>query len=72
MCLSLSGRPQLVAAGAPASGHTPEHISLLVTDRSRGEGPTLLLAGGVLLVGDVGRPDLLGSQVDTERHARER
>jgi hypothetical protein len=26
-------------------GHTPEHISLLVTDRSRGEGPTLLLAG---------------------------
>ena len=52
-------------------GHTPEHISLLVTDRSRGEEPTLLLAGGALLVGDVGRPDLLGSQADTARHARE-
>jgi hydroxyacylglutathione hydrolase len=46
-------------------GHTPEHISLLVTDRSRGEGPTLLLAGGALLVGDVGRPDLLGSREAT-------
>jgi hydroxyacylglutathione hydrolase len=52
-------------------GHTPEHISLLVTDRSRGEAPTLLLAGGALLVGDVGRPDLLGSQADTAHHARE-
>jgi hydroxyacylglutathione hydrolase len=41
-------------------GHTPEHISLLVTDRSRGEDPALLLSGGALLVGDVGRPDLLG------------
>ena len=27
-------------------GHTPEHISLLVTDRSRGEEPALLLSGG--------------------------
>jgi hydroxyacylglutathione hydrolase len=52
-------------------GHTPEHISLLATDRSRGEAPTLLLAGGALLVGDVARPDLLGNQADTERHARE-
>jgi hydroxyacylglutathione hydrolase len=51
-------------------GHTPEHISILVTDRSRGEAPTLLLAGGALLVGDVARPDLLGNQDDTERHAR--
>jgi hydroxyacylglutathione hydrolase len=52
-------------------GHTPEHISLLVTDRSRGEEPTLLLAGGALLVGDVARPDLLGGQEETQRHARE-
>jgi hydroxyacylglutathione hydrolase len=41
-------------------GHTPEHISLLVTDRSRGDDPALLLSGGALLVGDVARPDLLG------------
>lgn len=40
-------------------GHTPEHISLLVTDRSRGEEPVLLLSGGALLVDDVGLPDLL-------------
>jgi hydroxyacylglutathione hydrolase len=52
-------------------GHTPEHISLLVTDRSRGEEPTLLLSGGALLVGDVARPDLLGSREDTQAHAHD-
>lgn len=52
-------------------GHTPEHISLLVTDRSRGEEPALLLSGGALLVGDVARPDLLGSKEQTEKHAAE-
>jgi hydroxyacylglutathione hydrolase len=41
-------------------GHTPEHISLLVYDRSSGNEPTLLLSGGALLVGDLARPDLLG------------
>ena len=46
-------------------GHTPEHISLLVTDRSRGEEPALLLSGGALLVGDVARPDLLGGHDHT-------
>jgi hydroxyacylglutathione hydrolase len=46
-------------------GHTPEHISLLVTDRSRGEEPALLLSGGALLVGDVARPDLLGGHGHT-------
>lgn len=52
-------------------GHTPEHISLLVTDRSRGEDPVLLLSGGALLVDDVGRPDLLGSAEEIQQHARE-
>lgn len=52
-------------------GHTPEHISLLVTDRSRGEEPALLLSGGALLVDDVGRPDLLGSADDIQKHASE-
>lgn len=50
-------------------GHTPEHISLLVTDRSRGDEPALLLSGGALLVGDVARPDLLGGSEETERAA---
>jgi hydroxyacylglutathione hydrolase len=43
-------------------GHTPEHISLLVYDRSSGNEPTLLLSGGALLVGDLARPDLLGGE----------
>lgn len=42
-------------------GHTPEHISLLVYDRSASaDTPTLMLSGGALLVGDLARPDLLG------------
>jgi hydroxyacylglutathione hydrolase len=52
-------------------GHTPEHISLLVTDRSRGDEPALLLSGGALLVDDVGRPDLLGSSDDIQHHAQD-
>ncbi|MGD8310090.1 MAG: rhodanese-like domain-containing protein [Chromatiales bacterium] len=50
-------------------GHTPEHISLLVTDRSRGEEPALLFSGGALLVGDLARPDLLGGGEETRRNA---
>jgi glyoxylase-like metal-dependent hydrolase (beta-lactamase superfamily II) len=41
-------------------GHTPESISLLVTDRSRGDEPWFLLTGDTLFVGTVGRPDLPG------------
>lgn len=41
-------------------GHTPEHVCLLVYDRSSGAEPTMLLSGGALLVGDLARPDLLG------------
>jgi hydroxyacylglutathione hydrolase len=41
-------------------GHTPEHVSLLVYDRSSGAEPTIMLSGGALLVGDLARPDLLG------------
>ncbi len=42
-------------------GHTPEHVSLLVYDRSvSADVPVLLLSGGALLVGDLARPDLLG------------
>ncbi|GJL51578.1 MAG: MBL fold metallo-hydrolase [Nitrospirales bacterium] len=51
-------------------GHTPEHISVLVTDRSRGKEPVLLLSGGALLVGDVARPDLLGNPEEVEQHAK--
>ena len=40
-------------------GHTPEHLSFLVTDGARGTEPSLLLTGDFVFVGDLGRPDLL-------------
>jgi hydroxyacylglutathione hydrolase len=40
-------------------GHTPEHLSLLVTDGAAGAGPWGILTGDFVFVGDVGRPDLL-------------
>ncbi len=39
-------------------GHTPESISLLVTDEEKGEQPWAVLTGDTLFIGDVGRPDL--------------
>ena len=39
-------------------GHTPEHISLLVTDKTRGLEPWFLLTGHTLMVGDMGRTEL--------------
>ena len=39
-------------------GHTPEHITYVVTDKSRGSEPVCIFCGDVLFVGDVGRPDL--------------
>ena len=43
-------------------GHTPEHVAYAVADTSRGADPALLLSGGSLLVGAVGRTDLLGAE----------
>jgi hydroxyacylglutathione hydrolase len=43
-------------------GHTPEHMSFLVTDIGGGaDEPMALLTGDFIFVGDVGRPDLLES-----------
>ena len=41
-------------------GHTPEGISLVVTDLRRGLEPWFVLTGDTLFVGAVGRPDLPG------------
>ncbi|MFS0576892.1 rhodanese-like domain-containing protein [Sporosarcina sp. 179-K 3D1 HS] len=42
------------------SGHTPESISFLLTDRGGGAtGPMGMFTGDFVFVGDVGRPDLL-------------
>ena len=43
-------------------GHTPEHVSYSVADTSRADEPVLLMTGGSLLVGAVGRTDLLGAE----------
>jgi hydroxyacylglutathione hydrolase len=43
-------------------GHTPESVSLLVTDRARGDEPWFVLTGDTLFVGDVGRPDFGGER----------
>jgi glyoxylase-like metal-dependent hydrolase (beta-lactamase superfamily II) len=43
-------------------GHTPEHISLLVTDQTRSPEPWCLLTGHMLMVGDLGRTELAASQ----------
>ena len=40
-------------------GHTPEHVTFLVTDTQLTEQPGYLLTGDWVFVGDVGRPDLL-------------
>lgn len=39
-------------------GHTPEHVSYVLSDLSRGEEPIGVFVGDTLFVGDVGRPDL--------------
>jgi hydroxyacylglutathione hydrolase len=46
-------------------GHTPDSISILVTDRSRGPEPWFVLTGDTLFSGGVGRPDLLGAGAET-------
>jgi hydroxyacylglutathione hydrolase len=40
-------------------GHTPEHVSFLLTDKPASHEPVMLFTGDFVFVGDVGRPDLL-------------
>lgn len=40
-------------------GHTPEHLSFLVTDTAAASEPMGVFTGDFVFVGDVGRPDLL-------------
>ena len=40
-------------------GHTPEHLSFLVTDTAAASEPIGIVTGDFVFVGDVGRPDLL-------------
>ena len=54
------GNIELKAVHTP--GHTPEHISFLVTDLGGGaDAPIGIVTGDFVFVGDLGRPDLLES-----------
>jgi glyoxylase-like metal-dependent hydrolase (beta-lactamase superfamily II) len=46
-------------------GHTPDGLSILVTDLTRGPEPWFVLTGDTLFSGGVGRPDLLGQGLET-------
>src|SRR5688572_1997508 len=43
-------------------GHTPEGISVLITDTEVSDQPQKILTGDTLFIGDVGRPDLAGGK----------
>ena len=59
------GNVQLEVLHLP--GHTPEHIGLIVTDRTRGSEPWIVLTGHTLMVGDMGRTELATSAEDGAR-----
>ncbi len=48
-------------------GHTPEHICLLVTDRTRADEPWFVLTGHTLMVGDLGRTELAANAEEGAR-----
>src|SRR5262245_29713667 len=50
------------------AGHTPEPISLLITDRTRATEPWFALTGHTLMVGDLGRTELAGSAEEGARN----
>ena len=47
-------------------GHTPESVCYLVRDLSESGQPMKLFSGDTVFVGDVGRPDLLGSAMPAD------
>src|SRR5574337_1101086 len=51
------GRIQVEVLHTP--GHTPEHLSFMVTDTAATGQPMGVFTGDFIFVGDVGRPDLL-------------
>jgi glyoxylase-like metal-dependent hydrolase (beta-lactamase superfamily II) len=48
-------------------GHTPEHICLLVSDRTRSADPWMIFTGHTLMVGDMGRTELASDASDGAR-----
>lgn len=58
----------VVAKVLHTPGHTPEHICLLVSDRTRAEEPWFVFTGHTLMVGDLGRTELA---VNAEQGAKD-
>jgi len=59
------GKIEISAVHTP--GHTPEHLSFLVTDHGSGmTEPIGIASGDFVFVGDLGRPDLLESAAGVE------
>ena len=50
-------------------GHTPESVSVVVTDLEKSDEPQAVLTGDTLFIGDVGRPDLLGAKMSADELA---
>lgn len=57
----------VVAKVLHTPGHTPKHICLVVTDRTRAAEPWFVLTGHTLMVGDLGRSELASSAEDGAR-----
>ena len=55
------GDVRVIVAHTP--GHTPEHLTFLLSDLARGDEHVGALTGDFIFVGDVGRPDLLEKAV---------
>ena len=56
----------IVIKAVHTPGHTPEHLSFLVTDTAAADRPIAILTGDFVFVGDVGRPDLLEKAAKVE------
>ena len=47
-------------------GHTPESVSIVITDHAVSDEPVSVLTGDTMFIGDVGRPDLLGGRMSAQ------
>lgn len=52
-------------------GHTPNSVTLAITDKARGDSPEMILTGDILFVGSIGRPDLAGGELLDEQITNE-
>ena len=58
------GETRVLVRSTP--GHTPESVTLFLSDTTRADEPWMALTGDLLFVGDAGRPDLVGPEAARE------